>query len=228
MASDLSTSSDEDDIQDNSFISDLGASLNLPSSSAPSKGKQHQRSLKVVSVFSRNESSFKALLDLVTVCKTIEAQLDQLSFQRLDFGELEALDQFYSSDVAIVDATLTKEQPTLFYHLGIRESFGMKDNIVMIHDEEDARTSSVQVCGFCWGGLKSNRIEEKGYKHDFIISIGPGDFLEAPLAMQDYYLAILYSWTSKKRPSLPKLTTFKYQPMNLSLKFPLDGRLTSE
>ena len=145
MAAEVSSSDEEDELNE-SLVSDLGASLNLPSLSKLRKGKNARRILKVVSVFPRNEASFKALFDLVTVCKTIDVQLDQLPFQRLDFGEISALDQFYTSDVAIVDATLVKEQPTLFYHLGIRESFGMKDNVVIVHDEEAARTSSVQVC----------------------------------------------------------------------------------
>eukprot|EP00794_Sanderia_malayensis_P000098 gene98-705_t len=144
------SSSDEEDGSESTLTNGLGISLNLPSVSASLMGKNQQRLLKVVSVFPRSEASFKALLDVVSVSKAIGAHLDQISFQRLDFGEIDALDQFYSCDVAIVDATLLKERPTLFYHLGIRESFGMKDNIVMVHDEDSSKTSSVQISSACY------------------------------------------------------------------------------
>lgn len=135
----------EDDDNDNAFKSNLGVSLNLPSASFQSSLKQQRKALRVVSVFPRNEASFKAELDLVAVCKTVEAVHEQIPFHRLDFGELSALDLFYSADIVVVDASLIKEQATLFYHLGIRESFGMKDNLVVVFDDEDSKTSSIQV-----------------------------------------------------------------------------------
>ena len=140
----MSSGVSEDD-ENEPLSNNLGKSLNLPSTSFEASIKQQRKALRVVSVFPRNEASFKAVLDLVSVCKSIEAQLEQISFHRLDFGELSALDQFYTADIVIVDASQVKEQATLFYHLGIRESFGMKDNVVVVNDEDHAKTSSIQV-----------------------------------------------------------------------------------
>ena len=146
MESDYASGSDASDDEGSAgLVRNLGISLNLPSSSSHFNLKQHRKALRVVSVFPRNKESFKAELDLVAVCKSIDAIHEQISFHRLDFGELSALDQFYSADIVIVDGSQVKEQATLFYHLGIRESFGMKDNLVVVNDEDDSKTSSVQV-----------------------------------------------------------------------------------
>ena len=148
MESDSMSGSDvDDDDVANVLLNNLGTSLNLPSASFQSNLKQQRKALRVVSVFPRNQESFKAELDLVAVCKTVEAVHEQISFHRLDFGELSALDLFYSADIVVVDASQVKEQATLFYHLGIRESFGMKDNLVVVYDEDDSKTASVQVIG---------------------------------------------------------------------------------
>ena len=149
MESDSSQSDVDSDEVNSALTSNLGISLNLPSSSFQFNLKQQKKALRVVSVFPRTKESFKAELDLVAVCKSIDAIHEQISFHRLDFGELCALDLFYSADIVIVDGSQVKEQATLFYHLGIRESFGMKDNLVVVYDEDESKTSSVQVEKVC-------------------------------------------------------------------------------
>lgn len=56
-----------------------------------------------------------------------------MEFERLDFGETKSLDTFYNADIALVDFTITHQQPSLCYHVGIRESMGQTYNIITVY-----------------------------------------------------------------------------------------------
>lgn len=75
-------------------------------------------------------------------------------FDKLDFGETSVLETFSNADVAIVDMT-SKGQAALSYHVGVRDSLGMKDNFMLFRDENPEETISMKVWGWvclrlCW------------------------------------------------------------------------------
>ncbi|KAM9315953.1 mitogen-activated protein kinase kinase kinase 5 [Gastrophryne carolinensis] len=82
-----------------------------------------------------------ALNSLQEACQSQGATLETLQFGKLDFGEIAGLDRFYNADIAVVEMTDAFRQPSLFYHLGVRESFSMANNIILYCD---TNTDSLQ------------------------------------------------------------------------------------
>ena len=88
---------------------------------------------------------------LVAVCVfvsfrcSMKADLCHMNFQYLDFGEIDALDKFHNADVAVVDMSIHVQQATLFYHIGMRESMGMPETIILLNDTDPEFTLSVKV-----------------------------------------------------------------------------------
>lgn len=68
-----------------------------------------------------------------------------MNFEKLDFGETEYLDRFYNADVAIVDMSIQLQQASLFYHIGVRESMGMPETVILLNDIDPEFTLSVKV-----------------------------------------------------------------------------------
>uniref|UniRef100_A0A8C0T7H0 mitogen-activated protein kinase kinase kinase n=1 Tax=Canis lupus familiaris TaxID=9615 RepID=A0A8C0T7H0_CANLF len=84
---------------------------------------------------------------LLRACEAEGAQFTSVPFGQLDFGETAVLDAFYDADVAVVDMSEISRQPSLFYHLGVRESFDMANNVILYHDTDADTALSLKVKG---------------------------------------------------------------------------------
>ncbi|XP_040206437.1 mitogen-activated protein kinase kinase kinase 5 [Rana temporaria] len=85
-----------------------------------------------------------ALHSLQEACDSQGATLETLPFGKLDFGETTVLDRFYNADIAVVEMTDAFRQPSLFYHLGVRESFSMANNIILYCDTNSESLQSLK------------------------------------------------------------------------------------
>ncbi|KAM4770717.1 mitogen-activated protein kinase kinase kinase 5 [Rhinophrynus dorsalis] len=85
-----------------------------------------------------------ALQSLQEACESQGAELETLHFSKLDFGETTVLDRFYNADIAVVEMSDAFRQPSLFYHLGVRESFSMANNIILYCDTNSESLQSLK------------------------------------------------------------------------------------
>ncbi|XP_021348169.1 mitogen-activated protein kinase kinase kinase 5-like [Mizuhopecten yessoensis] len=91
------------------------------------------------------DSRREALAVTVKVSKSLNVTLEHLLFQKLDFGETDILDNFYNADVVVVDMSIPVQQSALFYHIGVRQSMGMKHNIILFYDTDPEQSLSLKV-----------------------------------------------------------------------------------
>ncbi|XP_053431570.1 mitogen-activated protein kinase kinase kinase 6 [Nycticebus coucang] len=120
-----------------------GRSLAAP----PGRGCLRSRPLSVVYVLTReprpevepgkeSETEPLPLRCLREACAQLSGprpppQLCSLPFGTLALGDTGALDAFYNADVVVLEVSSSLAQPSLFYHLGVRESFSMTNNVLL-------------------------------------------------------------------------------------------------
>nr|XP_046254382.1 mitogen-activated protein kinase kinase kinase 5 [Scatophagus argus] len=85
---------------------------------------------------------------LKEACADAHAVFTTISFERISLGTTDILDSFYNADVAVVEMSDSFCQPSLFYHLGVRESFSMTNNIILYCYKQDSDLQAVkEQCG---------------------------------------------------------------------------------
>ena len=93
----------------------------------------------IATVFPDTKEGRKASAALEKAASELKhVTLEKIPFDKLDFGDLPVLEKFYSAPVVVVDVTERQYEACLFYQLGLRESFGMKHNVVTCVDQESA------------------------------------------------------------------------------------------
>lgn len=101
----------------------------------------------VVAVFPDGNTGQKALKALELAIDKSISRIECISFEQLDFQDLKALEKFYSAPVVVVDVTQRQYEVCLFYQIGLRESFGMKHNIVTWADQDCSKGSFLPPAG---------------------------------------------------------------------------------
>ncbi|KAM9852411.1 mitogen-activated protein kinase kinase kinase 5 [Aulostomus maculatus] len=85
---------------------------------------------------------------LKEACADAHAEFKTIPFERISMGTTDVLDSFYNADVAVVEMSDTFCQPSLFYHLGVRESFSMTNNTILYCYKQDSDIQAVkEQCG---------------------------------------------------------------------------------
>lgn len=93
-----------------------------------------------------------ALKCVQTVSQAMEANLILIQYEELYSKVSSALDSYYNADAAIIDISIEKQRNSLFYHLGVRESFSMKQNILIVANLIDSQATSC----FCHTAIASD------------------------------------------------------------------------
>ncbi|XP_078279497.1 mitogen-activated protein kinase kinase kinase 5-like [Rhinoraja longicauda] len=108
------------------------------------------RSRAVQAVYVVNETASPQSEDsphlrcLREACVDAGAELHTVPVGRLVLGETGTLDCFYNADVAVVELTDPYYHSSLFYHLGVRESFSMTNDVILCNDSNIATLQSLQ------------------------------------------------------------------------------------
>ncbi|NWR80402.1 M3K6 kinase, partial [Centropus unirufus] len=103
-----------------------------------------RRALSVVCALGREPRACPALRSLHDACRHLRAHLHPLPFDTLVLGDTATLDRFYNADVAVVELSDSICQPSLFYHLGVRESFNMSHNVLLCCQADLAPLQALQ------------------------------------------------------------------------------------
>uniref|UniRef100_A0A674B5I5 mitogen-activated protein kinase kinase kinase n=1 Tax=Salmo trutta TaxID=8032 RepID=A0A674B5I5_SALTR len=89
-----------------------------------------------------------SLKSVKEACAETHAVFKTIPFERISLGTTDILDIFYNADVAVVEMSDTYCQQSLFYHLGVRESFSMTNNVILYCYKQDSDLQALkEQCG---------------------------------------------------------------------------------
>lgn len=146
-------------------LSDVAKTIDqrrLASPSSPSPSTPTKQKINIVFVVDLESKSLtyhhrQSILDCVrAVCREMQANLVLVQYDELYSNSPTALDSFYDADAAILDVSIEEQRNSLFYHLGVRESFSMKQNILVVANLMDSHQVSA-VHRFEVEGEESNK-----------------------------------------------------------------------
>ncbi|XP_062847445.1 mitogen-activated protein kinase kinase kinase 5 [Trichomycterus rosablanca] len=108
-----------------------------------SSPRSRSRALVVVYVLVEDASVAQteenlALRCVKEACADSHAELQTVPFERIAHATADTLDTFYNADVAIVEMSNSFRQHSLIYHLGVRESFSMTNNIILYSNKQES------------------------------------------------------------------------------------------
>ncbi|XP_053488227.1 mitogen-activated protein kinase kinase kinase 5 isoform X1 [Ictalurus furcatus] len=116
--------------------------LELSANKSVTSPRSRSRALSVVYVVVEDASVEQSEENLSLrcvreACADSHAELQTVPFESIAHATANTLDTFYNADVAIVEMTDSLSQPSLFYHLGVRESFSMTNNIILYCNKQE-------------------------------------------------------------------------------------------
>ncbi|XP_060778179.1 mitogen-activated protein kinase kinase kinase 5 [Neoarius graeffei] len=116
--------------------------LELSANKSVTSPRSRSRALSVVYVVVEDASVPQSEEDLSLrcvkeACADSHAELQTVPFECILHAAANTLDTFYNADVAIVEMSDSHSQQSLFYHLGVRESFSMTNNIILYCSKQE-------------------------------------------------------------------------------------------
>ncbi|TSK34920.1 Mitogen-activated protein kinase kinase kinase 5 [Bagarius yarrelli] len=119
--------------------------LELSANKSVTSPRSHSRALSVVyvvvedSTVPQSEENL-SLRCVKEACADSHAELQTVPFESIAHATADTLDTFYNAGkyVAVVEMSDSLSQPSLFYHLGVRESFSMTNNIILYCNKQES------------------------------------------------------------------------------------------
>lgn len=129
-------------------MSNISEVSQLPRSAKPLVQKEVCLIIDLTETLENYQHRKMAYEEVKFACQSVASNLQLLQFGKLDFGDTNTSDVFNNADVSIVDLSIVHQQSALSYYLGIRESFEMKNNIVLYNDMDQEATLRLKIsCG---------------------------------------------------------------------------------